>query len=248
MDRQEFINILEGKGYAYEIVDGVINVVHKGYVYLDSLIDNVQFNNKSFVDLRSLTSLPDNVQFNNKGSVYLDSLTSLPHNVQFNNEGFVFFYKLNGGHNYRGKLCTFRKIDGYIMLMGNSRKVGDTLVHSARYFGGGEIADLPKCFIAEQNGTYAHGSTIKEAQADLRFKFAQVNYDKSDLIEKIRSEKRISFNDFRLLTGACSDGLRQGLGLHGYTSDLEYMPLEELMSLESNNAFLVSAKQAIKQK
>ena len=234
---------------------------------LTSLPNNVQFNNEGSVDLESITSLPDNVQFNNGSNVYLESLTSLPDNVQFNNGGFVDLHSLtslpnnvqfNNGSNvylesitneplyYKGKHRTFRNVDGYTMLMGKSRNIGDTIVHNARYFGGGEIADLRKCYIAEQNGTYAHGATIAEAQTDLRFKIAQVHYDKSDLIEKIRSEKRISFVDFRLLTGACSDGLREGLKLHGYASDLEYMSLDELMALESNNAFLNNAKQALR--
>ena len=250
MTHQEFIKILEANSYAHHYDGDLLTIDYEGYVDLRSLTslpNNVQFNNGSNVYLRSLTSLPNNVQFNNGGCVYLESITSLPDNVQFNNECSVWLHSITSEQNYyQGRIHTFRVIDNHTMLMGKSRKFGDTTIHNARYFGGGEIANLRKCYIAEQNGTYAHGATIEEAQTDLRFKIAQVHYDKSDLIEKIRSEKRISFVDFRLLTGACSDGLREGLKLHGYASDLEYMSLDELMALESNNAFLNDAKQALR--
>jgi hypothetical protein len=73
MTREEFIEVLDEKGYSYEIVRNKIIVTDKGDVYLDRL-----------------TSLPPGVEFKNGGTVYLNSLTSLPPGVEFNNKEYVY--------------------------------------------------------------------------------------------------------------------------------------------------------------
>ena len=90
MKRSEFIKILEEKAIKYEIRDNIIYVLGNifGNVYLnliDSIPENIQFNNGGNVHLNFLKSLPENIQFNNSGSVYLDSLMSMPESTQFNN-------------------------------------------------------------------------------------------------------------------------------------------------------------------
>ncbi|MFA5398617.1 MAG: hypothetical protein WC346_21565, partial [Methanogenium sp.] len=93
----DFEEWLRNNNIHFKTKDGIINIIHEGNVFLDSLQqlpDNVQFNNKGYVNLPSLTQLPDNVQFNNKGYVDLPSLTQLPDNVQFNNKGSVFLDSL----------------------------------------------------------------------------------------------------------------------------------------------------------
>jgi len=100
MTREEFIKVLDDKGYSYEIEGNKI-VVTGGYIGLNSLTSlppGVVFNNWSSVNLTSLTSLPLDVKFENGGSVYLDSLTSLPPGVEFNNRGYVYLDDLLGGY------------------------------------------------------------------------------------------------------------------------------------------------------
>ena len=95
MTREEFIKVLEEKGYSYEIIGDKIVVTHKGDVDLDSLETlppEVKFENKGYVDLRSLTSLPSlpsGVEFKNEGGVSLNSLETLPPDVGFENGGDV---------------------------------------------------------------------------------------------------------------------------------------------------------------
>ena len=79
MTQEEFIKILDKKGYSYEIEGDKIIVTQDGW-----------FN------LRYLTSLPPDVVFKNGGSVRLDSLTSLPPGVEFNNGGEVDLKSLIG--------------------------------------------------------------------------------------------------------------------------------------------------------
>ena len=97
MTREEFISILDKKGYSYEIQGDKI-VVIGGYVYLDALTSlppGVKFKNEGDVWLQSLTSLPPGLVFENGGPVYLKSLTSLPPGVVFKNRGRVWLESLS---------------------------------------------------------------------------------------------------------------------------------------------------------
>lgn len=119
MTREEFIQILEEKGYSYEM-EGDKLVVTEGrlgidlaYIYsippdvefrnlhhvrlcsLDTLLSGIEFNNTGRVTLESLTSLPPSVKFKNGGNINLESLTSIPPGVEFNNEGDVFLGSLD---------------------------------------------------------------------------------------------------------------------------------------------------------
>ena len=79
MTREEFIKVLDEKGYSYEIEGDRIIVTHNWHV-----------------DLQSLTSLPPGVEFKNGGDVDLRSLTSLPPGVVFKNGGYVYLGLLIG--------------------------------------------------------------------------------------------------------------------------------------------------------
>jgi hypothetical protein len=104
MTREEFIKVLEEKGYSYEIEGDKIVVTHDRNVWLNSLSSlppGVEFRNGGSVDLDSLTSLPSGVVFRNGHNVYLDSLTSLPPGVVFSNKYSVYLKSLTG--NWFGK-------------------------------------------------------------------------------------------------------------------------------------------------
>ena len=97
MTQEEFIGVLDEKGYSYKIEGDKLVVTRKGYVDLNSLTSlppDVVFNNGGGVNLRSLTSLPPDVVFNNVLDVNLNSLTSLPPDVEFKNGGGVDLYSL----------------------------------------------------------------------------------------------------------------------------------------------------------
>ena len=100
MTREAFIEVLEEKGYSYEIEGDKIVVTYRGYVDLESLTSlppGVVFEIPLDVYLESLTSLPAGVEFRNEGSVFLNSLTRIPSDFQFKNEGDVYLESLIGG-------------------------------------------------------------------------------------------------------------------------------------------------------
>ena len=80
MAREEFIKVLEEKGYPYEIEGNKIVVTCDGDV-----------------DLESLETLSPGVEFRNNGYVFLNSLKTLPPGVEFNNGKGVVFKSLTGG-------------------------------------------------------------------------------------------------------------------------------------------------------
>ena len=98
MTHEEFIQVLDKKGYTYEIDGNKIIVTHEGRVdlqYLTSLPSDVVFRNGGSVKLMRLVSFPTGVEFKNVGGVWLESLTSIPSDVVFRNEGGVHFRRLN---------------------------------------------------------------------------------------------------------------------------------------------------------
>ncbi len=99
MTREEFIKVLDEKGYSYDIEGDKIEVTEDRLVLLGSLKTLppcVEFNNVGYVDLSSLETLPPGVEFNNEGSVNLESLETLPPGVEFNNKGIVNLNSLIG--------------------------------------------------------------------------------------------------------------------------------------------------------
>lgn len=183
------------------------------------------------VDLGSLTTLPEGTTFSNGGYVYLRSLTTLPDGTTFSNSGYVDLSSLPAGeYIYRGSTIRLETIDGYTMLIGSTRAMGDYSVSSARYFGGGEIKKLTPCYIARSGEYTAHGETAAEAMRDCRFKAMQVGFDSAELVAEIKQRGTVEFNDFRLLTGACSEGLRHGMEECGLDQSAESLPLDVVMA------------------
>ena len=184
-----------------------------------------------YVDLPRLTTLPKGTRFENDGYVYLPRLTTLPKGTRFENGGGVYLDSLTSpSQTYLGQTVTLRHIDDFTMLMGASRKIGEVTLHKARYFGGGPIEKLRECYIAEQDDTFAHGQTAKDAMRDLRFKFAQADYDASDLIAEIKERGTVRWEDFRLITGACSHGLRVGMEQADLDPEAEELPLNVVLA------------------
>ena len=88
MTREEFIKVLEEKGYSYEMERNKIVVTHEGTVYLNSLEtlpSGVEFRNGGYVFLDSLKTLSPGVEFRNVGSVHSDSLFDSLFGGWFNN-------------------------------------------------------------------------------------------------------------------------------------------------------------------
>jgi len=182
------------------------------------------------LSLGSLTTLPENVKFENQGNVNLGSLTTLPENVKFENQGNVYLGSLNGQTiKYRGKNISIRVIDGYTMIITNSKSKDDFIIHKAKYFKGGNLKDFPSCFIAERDGYFAHGETLEQAISDCNFKSLQGSADVEDIINDIRKKQTVNIEEYRLITGACSFGVAQFMKDKNITAT--EMPLSKVIEI-----------------
>ncbi len=214
MTREDFIALLKRMGYAYTATDAGVEIIEPGPVYLPNL-----------------TSLPENTTFSNGGYVYLDSLTALPENTTFRNGSGVYLPSLASEYQtYRGQTIRLRYIDGDTMLIRSERQLGGATVYSAAYFGGGDLDNLQSCYIAQIGDTYAHGDSIETALRDCRFKQAERDFDPDQLAAEIRQRGTVTFNDFRLITGACESGLRHGMKQAGLPADADELPLETVLA------------------
>ena len=94
MTREEFIKVLDERGYSYKIEGDKLIVTYKGTVHIseiESIPSDVVFDNRHHVYLRSLKTLPPDTVFNNRGDVELWDLEELPSGTVFNNTGTVNF-------------------------------------------------------------------------------------------------------------------------------------------------------------
>ncbi len=162
-----------------------------------------------------------------KGSVYLDSLT--------------------GQHTYRGNEYTFMHVDGCTNIIFATKQKGDISIHTAAYFGGGEVADLKRCYIAQRGDLHAHGDTVKTAIRDLQFKLDR-SLDVSEHADAVKTSGRVTLSQFRCITGACEDGVRQHLAGHGYDLDaLDDMPLADALKAMAGTSYGDEFKTALEQ-
>lgn len=131
---------------------------------------------------------------------------------------------------YQGEQIRLRHVDGYTMLILNERIQQGTAICHAAYFGGGDADKLRRCYIAS-NGEYnSHGRTIEQALRDLRFKVMEHDFDQEELVAEIKARGTVHINDFRLITGACEEGTREGMAQAGLDRNADELPLDAVLT------------------
>ena len=133
--------------------------------------------------------------------------------------GRVYDKNLTGPHQMRGKTLHFEQIDGDTMVVGKWKSQGDVQVCKAKYFSGKPLDEMDKCYVAKSGEYYAHGVSIQKAISDLQFKVLSETGDKSDIVSDIIKSHMVTFNQWRLITGACESGTSQFLNDHDIDPD-----------------------------
>jgi hypothetical protein len=184
------------------------------------------------LNLQSLTALPDGISLSAGRWIDLSSVTTLPEGVALSARRALYLWSLQSEHQvYQGRSIRLRMIDGYAMRLISSRPLPDgATLWRAQYFLGHLDTD-PRCYIAQRGDLYAHGDTAEQAVRDLRFKEASANLDTYEVVATIKARGTVTFNDYRLLTGACESGLREGLRSLGVDPDFPEMPLADALRL-----------------
>ncbi len=88
-------------------------------------------------------------------------------------------------------------------------------------------------FLAEKEGFYAHGATVKKSIADLQFKIVSERLRK----EPIKPETKITVAHYRLITGACEMGVRNWMEQNGLIGKEKMTASELLPILKKTNAY-----------
>ena len=223
--------LLTEKNYDYHWDNDTIVITYDGYVSLDSLnkittnvtfnnsgnvylnsleeiTTNITFNNSGNVSLNSLEEITTNITFNNSGYVYLDSLKEITTNIIFNNKGDVYLDSLKE-LNYFGKKYKIINIDGFtIIVIGTPKVKNGITITKTRFLKGNGLTNCPISYIAQKDNYYSHGKTIKEAIDDLNFKLIK-NVDLKEIVKEIKTTNKVTKNQYRLITGACNQGIEQ---------------------------------------
>jgi hypothetical protein len=93
-------------------------------------------------------------------------------------------------------------------------------------------ADKVDYFVAEKDGFYAHGETIKKAISDLQFKIASEKLKK----EPINADTLVTIQHYRLITGACEAGVKDWMERNSI--DVDSIRADELLPiLQKTNAY-----------
>ncbi len=117
-------------------------------------------------------------------------------------------------------------MDGYCMEILSKKSKGEFTIYDCKYFESQKVVK-----VAEKCGYFAHGETIKEAIEDVNFKYLQETIDLDNYVSDIKEKGYLTVVDYRLLTGACSDGCREFL--NAKSIKVEKMPIKEALKLTS---------------
>jgi len=123
---------------------------------------------------------------------------------------------------------TARCIDNFAMLIDSTKQFANGLIHKCRYF-----PSKKSCYVAEQtveDTVYtAHGETIRQAVADLRFKILRLTANLDDVVSEIKRKQTVSVHEYRLITGACQKGCELFLQQNGIEAN--ELPLDRVLTL-----------------
>jgi len=148
----------------------------------------------------------------NRG-LYLNSLKKADRDILNGN-----VKQLNIGYNKEQNYCFFDGILSKVLSVKETR--------------GYVIYTTPFGFIAQKDDETAHGKTVKKAISDLEFKFIAEKLKK----EPIKEDTIITDQYYRLVTGACEQGITSWKRANNVDAD-EVKAMSLLVLLEKTNAY-----------
>lgn len=122
---------------------------------------------------------------------------------------YTFYESENLKRIQHGKhVYDIQSIDGFCAHVFREKQFGDYTIYKCQYLHQTELT-----WAARKNGVIASGATLREAIREVNFKLLSTK-DISYLIHKIESQNYVTAMDYRLITGACQDGISQFLQKH----------------------------------
>ena len=159
--------------------------------------------------LGGLTSIPEG--FNPTVGSYLDlsGLTSIPDGFNPTVGGDLYLNGLTSKHTPLSNRLLFWKDGKYVLADGIFTEVISKKgrVYEVRDIGSGKTYYL----VTNGESLHAHGETLEQAKADLRFKRLAEKFKS----EPIKPSQIITVDMFRIITGACQTGCEQWMRQNG---------------------------------
>ena len=188
-------------------------------------IGNYAFYNNNLTNItipNSVTSIGNYAFFrNNLTSVTIpNSVTSIGDSAFYRNKDI---YSIT----FKNVQYKVKDIDGYTMIINNQRKKDEFTIYNCTYFNTEQ-----NCIVAQRGDYFAHGNNIKQAIEDVNFKFLQETFNLDEMVAEIKQKKTISINEYRLLTGACREGVdnfRKNKGIKETK-----LPLNKVLKITAN--------------
>jgi hypothetical protein len=211
-----------------------------------------QIGNYNFRYFNALTSvgLPLATQIGNFNFTCCDALTSveLPLATQIGNDNFRGCRQLMSVK-FKNNSLKIKSVDSYPFVVQTEKTTKGITLYSGYNFNGTNSKGMPKvesAYVAKKDGFTAHGKTLKQAIADLKFKVVAEKLKK----EPITPDTELTVMYYRTITGACDFGCREFMEKNGIPYDIindgktertiEKAPIKAkdlLPILEKNNAY-----------
>jgi len=189
---------------------------------LTTLPEGVKLAAGGGLDLSSLTELAAGAKLTAGGSLELGNLTKLPAGVTLSAK------EVDGYLNQTWQGRTLRSIDGIVMvLIGTEHRVGAATVQASRYFGRPDDSAL--VYVATVGEHTAHGATVEDAVEDATLKAGLI--DPTEIIAEIKATGSVTRGQYRAITGACREGVRQWCASQGVADETESLPLAAVLSM-----------------
>ena len=167
----------------------------------------------------------DGVTLSAGGSLDLGSLTTLP-------EGVTLSAKQVQGklsQDWRG--AALQSVDGIVMSLGEEHQVGSAIVRTARYLG--RPAESEAVYVAWVGQHTAHGATVREAIEDATAKASHAS--PAEVLAAIKGSGVITRTQYRALTGACREGVRQWCQSQGVADEVESLPIADVVRMTASH-------------
>jgi len=199
--------------------------------------------------LRSLTSIPEGFNPTVGGDLYLNSLTSIPKGFNPTVGGDVYlpnklqsklkYTKLNRNIPISFQNGKYIKIDGIFTEVVN---------HKGNVWRVKKLNNTKEFYLVTDGaGKYAHGDTLEQAREDLVYNISE-SADKNKY-QKLTLNSTLSFEEgveaYRVITGACSFGVKDFVTTKGVEKDKAYS-VAEIIELTKGSYGSESFKQFFK--
>jgi len=192
-----------------------------------------------YLDLSNLTSIPEGFNPTVGGGLGLSNLTSIPKGFNPTVGGYLDLSNLTSipgglGNKEIGMLSwengKYIQVDGIFSEVVNKKKN----IYVVKSIGKPEISYI----VSDGKGTWSHGVTIKQAKADLIYKFTNIDVSKLkelDINNKMEFSQAVSC--YRSITKSCISGTKRFIEIHDIDNSKKYSVLDVIRITKENNGY-----------